>query len=126
MPSSQQVKTQETSETENHSGQSVQRKPQEPNKGDQPASQEDIGALLEDKISKAIADLESWWKEEAVSRWKETERLRKTQRLLSILGSHTKALACLRGKKKRCVGQWRRLAKVAQVIKRSDKMMKGP
>lgn len=105
-------------------GQSRQSTEIEPREGDEPAGQGDIGAPLEEKVSKAINDLEAWWKDEAVSRCKQTRRLRKTQILLPTLESHTKALACLQGKKKRCVGHWRRMAEVTLIIKRSEKVVK--
>ena len=92
--------------------------------GEGPPEQNKIGTMLEDKIDKAIKDLEFMWKDGAISQWKQTRRLRKTQQLLPVLDSHTKALACLQGSEKRCVGQWRRMAKVTRIIKRSDKLVK--
>jgi len=85
---------------------------------------DDIGAKLEDKILKAVDDLELWWKNAEVSHWKQTRRLRQTKQILPVLESHTKALACLRGTKPRCVGQWKRMARVMKIIKRSDKVVK--
>lgn len=85
---------------------------------------DDIGAKLEDKILKAVDNLEFWWKDAAVSQLKQTRRLRQTKRILPVLESHTKALACLGGTKPRCGGQWRRLARVMRTIKRSDKVVK--
>ena len=87
------------------------------------ATEDDIGTLLEEKVDKAINDLELWWKEDVASQWKQTRRLRKTQHLLQVLDAHTKALACLPRDKKRCVGQWRRMAKVTRIIKRSERVM---
>jgi len=91
---------------------------------EQPLEEDDIGARLEDKILKAVDDLELWWKDTEVSQWKQTRRLRQTKKILPVLESHTKALACLRGSKPRCLGQWKRMAKVTQIIKRSDKVVK--
>ena len=89
------------------------------------ATEDDIGALLEGKVNKAINDLELWWKEDVASQWKQTRRLRKTRHLLQVLDAHTKALACLPRDKKRCVGQWRRMAKITRTIKRSERVVKG-
>lgn len=93
-------------------------------KTEQLLEDDDIGAKLEDKILKAVDDLELWWKDAEVSQWKQTRRLRQTKRILPVLESHTKALACLRGTRPRCVGQWKRMARVMKAIKRSDKVVK--
>jgi len=83
-----------------------------------------IGANLENKILKVVDDLELWWKDTEVSQRRQTRRLRQTKQILPVLESHTEALACLQGTKSRCVGQWKRMARVMKIIKRSDKVVK--